>query len=133
MEMQMTAFRWLALLIACTAMSGCADAPSRGAGGLFETPAERRISSGVRSYENGHYREAAQLLQAGLDAGVRDKTYQVNAHKYLAFIHCISDRDRQCRDEFRKVLDVDPSFELDSTEAGHPIWGPAFRSVKARR
>jgi hypothetical protein len=39
----------------------------------------------------------------------------------------------QCRDEFRKALDLDPSFDLRENEAGHPIWGPAFRSVKAKK
>jgi hypothetical protein len=25
---------------------------------------------------------------------------------------------------------LDPSFELEASEAGHPIWGPVFRNVK---
>jgi Tfp pilus assembly protein PilF len=128
-----TAFRSLAPLIACTALSGCANGQFGSIAELFQTPAERKISSGIRSYENGNYREAIQLLQGGLDAGLLDEDDQVKAHKYLAFIYCVSDRERQCRDEFRKALDVDPTFELDPTEAGHPTWGPAFRSVKTRR
>jgi hypothetical protein len=40
---------------------------------------------------------------------------------------------QQCRDEFRKVLEIDPSFDLRDDEAGHPTWGPVFRSVKARK
>ena len=37
------------------------------------------------------------------------------------------------RDQFQKALDADPKFELEPAEAGHPIWGPALRSVKAER
>jgi hypothetical protein len=38
-----------------------------------------------------------------------------------------------CRDEFRAALDIDPSMQLEPAEAGHPVWGPVFRSVKAGR
>ncbi|HEX2198913.1 MAG TPA: TssQ family T6SS-associated lipoprotein, partial [Burkholderiales bacterium] len=64
--------------------------------------------------------------------GLRDSD-RVNAHKHVAFIHCASDRERACRDEFRRALRVNPDLELAPAEAGHPIWGPIFRSVKAGR
>jgi len=28
---------------------------------------------------------------------------------------------------------VDPTMDLAPAEAGHPIWGPIFRAVKASR
>jgi len=28
---------------------------------------------------------------------------------------------------------VDPGLELAPAEAGHPVWGPIFRSLKAGR
>jgi hypothetical protein len=31
------------------------------------------------------------------------------------------------------VLDLNPALELEPAESGHPIWGPVFRSLKARR
>ena len=90
------------------------------------------LASGIKQYEDANYTEAARLLQSALDQGLgRDD--QVKAHKYLAFIHCVSGRERRCRDEFRAALKIDPSFELAANEAGHPIWGPAFRSVKGQR
>jgi hypothetical protein len=67
------------------------------------------------------------LLSICLDAG----SDQARAHKYLAFITCVSGREKSCRDEFRKAFDADPSFNLAAAEVGHPIWGPVFRSVKA--
>ena len=57
----------------------------------------------------------------------------MKAHKYLAFIHCVSGRQRPCRDEFRKAIEINPSMELEPSETGHPIWGPEFRSAKARK
>ena len=38
-----------------------------------------------------------------------------------------------CREEFRKALDIDPSFELSEDEAGHPVWGSVFRGLKSRK
>jgi hypothetical protein len=58
---------------------------------------------------------------------------RANAHKHLAFIHCSWNQERECRDEFRKALAVDPTLELAPAEAGHPVWGPIFRSLKAGR
>jgi hypothetical protein len=92
---------------------------------------EQELERATRSYEEGAYRNAARQFQAALDLGLRTKADQVTAHKYLAFINCVSGREKLCRDEFRKALEVDPGFELAPAEIGHPIWGPVFRSVKA--
>lgn len=91
------------------------------------------LAFGVRAYEDGELPYSAKLLQASLDEGLRDRSDRVRAHKYLAFIHCASNRVPQCRDEFRKALDLDSSFDLRENEAGHPIWGPVFRSVKSSK
>ena len=94
---------------------------------------EDELQFGVRAYEDGELAYSAKLLQVGLDSGLRYKSDRVRAHKYLAFIHCASSRVPQCRDEFKKALDLDPSFDLRENEAGHPIWGPVFRSVKTTK
>ena len=100
---------------------------------LFEIPkGGQDLAAGIKQYEDANYGEAARLLQSSLNQGLgRDD--QVKAHKYLAFIHCVSGREQRCRDEFRSALKIDPTFELAANEAGHPIWGPAFRSAKGRR
>jgi len=121
-----------------TILAGCESAPvkdiQRGINDLFKggNRAEQTLQSGIQQYENGNYAEASRLLQASLDQGL-GQADRVRAHKYLAFIHCVSGRDARCRDEFRAALRIDPSFELAANEAGHPIWGPVFRSVKGRR
>ena len=90
------------------------------------------LTQGVRFYDDGEYGQSAKSLQTALDQGLPDKD-KVRAHKYLAFIHCSQNRERPCREEFRKALAVDPSMELAPAEAGHPVWGPIFRSLKAGR
>jgi Tfp pilus assembly protein PilF len=98
---------------------------------LSPRKAEHELSTGIRSYEDGNYKAAAKSLQTALDEGLTFKSDQVMAHKYLAFIHCASEREKTCREEFKKALELDPKFELNTAESGHPIWGPAFRSVRA--
>jgi len=88
------------------------------------------LSTGIGQYESGRYDESARSLRIALKRGLA-KRDQVTAHKYLAFIQCATGREAQCRDEFRRALRIDPGMELDAAEAGHPIWGPVFRSVKA--
>src|SRR5215471_1142442 len=113
------------LVLASLTLSGCSVFGSnRG---------EEELDFGVRAYEDGELVYAAKLLQASLDEGLIFKSDRVRAHKYLAFIHCASSRVQQCRDEFKKALDLDPSFDLRENEAGHPIWGPVFRSVKTSK
>lgn len=92
--------------------------------------AEQLLQSGLTQYDQGQYKRAAATLQQALDMGLAT-AYQTRAYKHLAFISCTSNRARQCRNEFRKALDLDPRFDLAPAEAGHPQWGPVFRSVKA--
>ena len=93
--------------------------------------AEQDLSSGICAYEDGDYKTAPRLLQSALDAGLLLNSDKVEAHKYLAFMHCAQRRDKPCREEFRKALELDPKLELDPAEAGHPSWGPVFRNIKA--
>jgi Tfp pilus assembly protein PilF len=123
---------WKLLLVALTlaALGGCAAAPfTNPFKDMLQSKGAPVLAAGIQNYDNGKYDDAAKALQSALDLGL-DKGEQVKAHKYLAFIHCASGREKQCRGEFRKALDIDPSLELKPAEAGHPIWGPVFRSVK---
>ena len=97
---------------------------------LTKFKAESMLDQGIRQYDNGDYRIAARTIQGALDEGLTTRS-QARAHKYLAFMDCIAGQQTQCRDEFRKALEIDPSCELQAEESGHPIWGPVFKSVKA--
>ncbi len=121
---------WIALLILL--LTSCASVvPSQGFkfGQILESKGVHQLNDGIKSYEDGSYREAVGELQGALDAGLSDSE-KVTAHKYLAFTYCISHRETLCREEFTKALTIDPKFELTPAEAGHPMWGTVFRSVK---
>lgn len=95
-------------------------------------PSNKQLLSGIKSYEDGDYQSALITLKNAQNMGLNDKRDQVVAHKYLAFIHCVSGREKQCREEFKHALQVEPTFELKPEEAGHPVWGPIFRGEKAK-
>lgn len=95
--------------------------------------AEETLAAGLRAYDDARYAEAGRLLQSSLDQGLVKRQDEARAHKYLAFIHCVSGRPAQCRAEFQNAFKADSQFDLAPSEAGHPIWGPVFRSVKAQR
>ena len=94
--------------------------------------ARESLAHGVEQYNAGKFADASRSLTAALDHGQLTRPEQGSARKYLAFIYCTSGREPQCRDEFRKALEIDPGFELSAAEAGHPIWGPVYRDVRVR-
>src|SRR3954470_4976325 len=126
-------FRRLLTIIALVALAGCASEPGRAIQDFF-TPSKGQaaLKAGLKQYEDGDYADSAKSLASAIDQGLSERE-QVDARKHLAFIHCASGRQRQCRDEFSKALAVDPKMELEPAEAGHPVWGPIFPSVKAGR
>ena len=119
----------LALLVATGALNTCALLqPEEEA---FHS-GERGLALAIRHYEDGEYSRSMRTLERSLDLGLSNRD-QVTAHKYLAFLYCTSKQEAKCLAHFRMALSVDPSFDLQAAEAGHPMWGPAFRSVKSER
>lgn len=116
-------------------LTACSSSPVRDIGldKLAPRKAEQALASGLKSYENGNYALAAKQLKSALDNELTFKSDQVMAHKYLAFVHCASDRKKQCRAEFVEAFEIDPDFELSAAEMGHPLWGPVYRDVQAQQ
>lgn len=113
-------------------LSGCASQVVRdvGADRLVTRKAERDLIAGMQDYEDGNYKSAAKRLQSALDQGLTFKSDQLRAYKHLAFVHCISNREKLCREAFRAAFEIDPKFELSPAEVGHPLWGPVYQSVR---
>ncbi len=91
-----------------------------------------QLQAGIEAYDNGRHRDASKLLRAALASGLATSE-QVEAYKYLAFIECSANRRTPCREHFRRALALDPTLELQPAEAGHPVWGPIFRSLKQQK
>ena len=123
------------LLVVIGILSGCSSGPARDIGldKLAPRKAEQELSAGLKSYENGQYPQAMKHIQTALSSDLTFKSDRITAHKYLAFIHCVSDRKKQCRASFKDSLEINPDLELTPGEAGHPIWGPVFRDAHAEQ
>ena len=121
----------LLLILASNLAAGCAANSFRELL-LGRTGGKSYLEEGIRNYEEGNYRISARRLQYALEEGLT-RPDRVMAHKYLAFIACVSGQQLTCTEEFGIALELDPSFELDAAEAGHPIWGPVYQSVKAKQ
>lgn len=134
----MNSARSVVAMTACLALlAGCASDPASEIPNPFAvlfmgSKAEQALSAGIKQFEEGEYAAATKSLQSALGLGLAGDSDRIKAHKYLAFIHCVSGRPRPCRDEFGEALEINPSMELEPSETGHPIWGPEFRSAKAR-
>lgn len=131
--------KYAAIFAAAVALllAGCQTEPLRAMQAdlkslIGSSKGEPALAAGLRQYEDGNYADASKQLQAAVDQGL-GRSGRVKAHKHLAFMHCVSGRTSACREEFRRALSIDPDLDLSPAEAGHPTWGPVFRSVKAGR
>ena len=115
--------------------SACSSQPVRDIGldKIAPRKAEQELALGLKNYEDGRYPIASKNLQNALNNGLTFKSDRVTAHKYLAFVHCVSERKKQCRNEFKQALEINPTLRLSAAEAGHPVWGPVFREVLAEQ
>jgi hypothetical protein len=128
--------RWIVAGLGSLVLAGCGSVVGTcedGSGGirLFgDSVAKRYLAKGVSEYETGNYVNAKNALQGVLENQYATRYETLWANKYLAFIHCVSGDQKLCRDHFRSMVEINPDFELSAAEAGHPLWGPVFRSVK---
>jgi hypothetical protein len=131
-----------AFLAALLLAAGCAEmqpAPDKPAPvtpqiteGVLRERAHEQLAQGIKQYEAGDFESALKSLTLSLDHGLLAKAEQSNARKYIAFIHCVSNREAQCRDEFRKAFEINADFSLTAAEDGHPAWGPVYRDVRTQ-
>jgi Tfp pilus assembly protein PilF len=123
--------RYVVLIaIAVGTLGGCSSQPMQEIKRMFQNKGDAELAAGIKKYEDGKYPDATTDFQNAINMGLSDAD-QVTANKYLAFISCVSARERQCRAYFTRALELNPAFELEASEAGHPVWGPVFRNVKS--
>ncbi len=92
--------------------------------------AQTVLADGLKQYEQGAFEDSMKSLLIALDSGVLTVPQQLNARKHMAFIQCVNNREVVCKEEFEKAFALDPKFELNPAESGHPTWGPIYRLVK---
>ena len=130
-----TPMRLLWLLLTNLLMAGCATPPPppppklTGLTAEIERPADRALLDGIRAYDDAQYAQAEKALRQALADGLASARDRATAHKLLAFISCSSERLTDCEQQFRDARAADASFALSRSEAGHPVWGPVYKSL----
>ena len=128
--MSKPSLRWA--IASCGVLLGaCATPPEAGLSEVMQRPAERALLTGVRAYDDGQYADAERELNRALNAGLGSAKDRALAQKHLAFVYCSSQRMKPCESAFRAARAADPEFALSRAEAGHPLWGPAYKRVVA--
>lgn len=132
-------FSPLAGLLVAALLAGCAHMPFGGtakpaaeAHAESAAPAPAGLKEGIALYNDGDYNGAIRRLGM-LDVTSGPKATQLEALKYSAFSYCLTSRQTLCRQQFEKALKLDPSFDLEPGEHGHPLWGPVFVKAKKSR
>lgn len=104
-------------------------------GNPFQQPApqagseQATLKEGIELYNKGAFNDAIKRLAAPEITG-GSKAGQVQALKYTAFSYCVTSRQTLCRQSFEKAFKLDPSFDLQAGEHGHPLWTPMFQRAK---
>src|SRR5947208_1359729 len=106
-----------ALLAACASPVQHADG---GAPTLSSTEAQTRYQQGLARYRDSKFEPALADLTAAVNSGHLRSGDTINAHKHMAFIHCVSNREALCREQFQVILKAEPNFDLAPNEANHP-------------
>jgi Tfp pilus assembly protein PilF len=103
--------------------------PQQPAPAKLASAGEPALAEGIKAYQAGQYKQAEAQLKQAVQAGLAAPANQANAHKHLAFIYCMSKRDKLCGAAFKSAKAVDPSFALSKAEAGHPMWAGTYKKA----
>jgi hypothetical protein len=109
-----------------------AQADSSPAGPSRPATSQAALNEGIELYDKGEFNAAIKRLNAPEIASA-DKSTQTKALKYMAFSYCVTSRQTLCRRQFEKALKIDPAFDLEPGEKGHPLWGATFDRAKKRK
>jgi hypothetical protein len=94
-------------------------------------PGRKDLNAGIDLYNAGDYNGAIKTLNGAAEIWKSsDKSVQLEAHKYIAFSYCLTNRQLLCKQQFQKAFKLDRDFKLTAGEKGHPLWTPAFEKAR---
>jgi hypothetical protein len=119
-------------------MTGCATdggavPDGQGNNVVYSSPAEQQLAEADALYKQGDYGAAIKRLQSAPNIWNDTNDVRIRGHKLLAFNYCVTNQRVLCRQQFSRILDISPNFELSPAEAGHPIWGGEFKQAKRQQ
>ncbi len=114
------------LLSACAGTSKAPETPKM-------TPAETILLEQIETqFHEGDYKKVIATIKQAPETSLGGQAFRTEALKYKAFSECVSRQPRNCRNSFRQLLELDPSFELSPAEVNHPQWGKVYTAEKKR-
>jgi hypothetical protein len=118
----MKKFFFLPISLAAAALAaGCAST-----GGA----AQQALRQVREQYAAGDYGDVVRTVATSQALAQAPEDTRIEALKLQAFSYCVTHYTTLCEDDFVRILRMDPSFTLAPNEAGHPLWGPAFRRAQ---
>jgi len=106
------------------------ESPEKIAEKAARAAAQAEFDGAVALYTNGDYRGAIKRFTAIHDSLHAYRDLELLSLKYMAFSYCVTGHAPMCKQEFEKAFKLDPSFDLEPGEKGHPLWGPVFEKAK---
>ncbi|MFJ1300330.1 TssQ family T6SS-associated lipoprotein [Pseudomonadota bacterium AL_CKDN230030165-1A_HGKHYDSX7] len=122
----------LGVLLLCAALSGCTAIRGAAPEAPATSEALAALDQARDSYGGGRYGEVIRLVATSDDIAGAPRAVRVEAFKLQAFSYCVSNYRQLCEDAFVRILALQPDFALAPNEAGHPNWGPVFRTAQQR-
>lgn len=105
-------------------------------GSGFERPpsqaAQDTMAQVRQNYTAGQYGSVIRTVATSGDIAEAPESMRIEAYKLQAFSYCVRNYAQLCEDTFVRILQLDEDFTLAPNEAGHPQWGPVFKSAQAR-
>ncbi len=93
-------------------------------------PAQQALDEVRQQYLAGDYGGVIRTVATSETLAEAPDDTRVEALKLQAYSYCLTQYTQLCEDGFVRILRIEPSFQLPSNEAGHPMWGPAFKRAQ---
>lgn len=121
-----------ALMSAVVVLAGCATNTTPPSPPRVATQEARDQLQQVRdAYNAGRYGDVIRQVATSDALHQSTDEIRIESLKLQAFSYCLGNYRQLCEDGFHRILQLQPSFTLSPSEAGHPQWGPVFRQAKA--
>jgi hypothetical protein len=123
-------FRLAALSLAVV-LAACTTPPAATPSGPPSQAALDALARVRQAYLAGKYGDVIRGVATSDALAEAPAQIRVEAWKLQAFSYCVTGYRVLCEEDFARILQLDPKFELAPAEIGHPLWGPAFQQAKA--
>jgi len=108
------------------------DSPEKIAEKNARANAHTELNGLLAVYNSGDFHGAIKRF-ATIEATLKPyKEMELTGLKLTAFSYCLTGRPALCQSTFERALKLDPSFDLEPGEKGHPLWQPVLDRARKK-